>query len=1621
MPASNTLTPSQPPSQLSAQAIHQRFANRPSPFSVIFNALRDQIHEHYPTLEMDLRSVRLASPTPSGHWEFQLLANVAVQHVLNPQLLDFSPRDDMPFYLTQKIPSRLKTPEPPYTLDMQVIAKIIASLPSTIHLYFQQAVAEYWGSTDAQGTSHWQWLSEFLTGQMTAAAASQSDLTPPQRDMLSLVAAWPIQVERLPRATSPTAACFIETTFISENKQERLLTPDLLLIRDNQVLLYGVAGTIEIFDSIDTFSEAWGNRMQNTFEFDSMTWRRNEPDGNVFEQQAGLILNQQLVDLGAMTFQADSERALERRLDRLTDPGLLFSRRPDAPSARLEQVSIQLPEWLKQASADDRFAYHRHLQDMAQVLKQNQGRSFNEGIENIHDFSREALRKQMQTDHGNQDPDDVLLDFSVAAGYPGGAGFISHVRMSLMELALKNLSGKPEGTLKLSSKSGQTLPGWLNEDYVLGSNGLIQRVDIGTAYPQKIKDLLLSDSADARRREALFTRELKVRLPTQALEYAIRKQNGFSAQGYRYVKALMGETITDRSIDGQEVVLRPLALCRKAGASPDVVNNFFIIEPRDSNVGPHLLYRPLYADCLYEYPTRQSLLDAIATPGDLQNSVLTWLTDKARPIFDHGGIKEPHIIRFTLGGEFDPYIKPAPATLSVDEGAEKWLQAQADGQLLNHLFHSTAWALVDLADRDSVSNTESRWAIVMEGAWLLFNTLLLPLVQGPAMLAGWFLVLVSSLEQDLSGLDSDDPTTKELALIDLLLNVAMVLLHSSSNPGRQPLPERSAQESDLHLAAWRRASTAPHTQARPLVQQRPAALPGEPPATGHTALDFSRSLASAKASAKLLDALLTVNVPWPEPLPSPQVDGRLKGLYRIGDHWHASVGGLLFQVSIEPGFGDVYLVDPKHPHHPGFQLVSDGQGHWRLRRGARLEGGMPRQKVKTWESDNRALLDRLAAQAEYLRSQTPPLVKAVRESRERLVPARAHLDKQKKLLRVLWKLTFADVTPEKRAEYLDKHEAQRSATAVANASMHTELEKYLDAISAMAPVMHQVFEKKTEQMAADLTNRNHPELRMQAAVYEFNSWSSAFDYLVKARLDLLELDSGEQIDELAPRVNEELSRGITSGYKEFLTLQKNLLEIEDKQIPIAMQVETLLRQADPALRQALLVVTQTDQYISSGPLKQSKLLTLLELAIDRSYQAHDAVQFSLAGQLLDPQILQSVLAHSEMRSRSGYSPLEQTVVLKDVLEHYKRIENAFNSLSDIQSGYIREAYREPFLTQFREARAALEAQLADLILVDEGFAPAPAPEKPSRPKASSKKVIKTSKGSLVGDLRPSDNGAPGALVDITDPNTGQAIATYREQAIAGIWEEVKEASSTQSEDPAVAEGPSVRSMNKIKAEAEKILHERTRDVRNIQFEQRQLRDPRRLEDLRPWEWDRMLTTPANTLDALAREIQSSHATDANANRLANSYLAEADAMRKQAHEFCRDGYLLQRPRASNIDYLLEHGFVEITLVKSRFRLRAGDFLTEYAVHDINAIRNGRPDNENALWYAHFHYKAADAPLSPPDYAHLKTRAERKFTRKELFEQNKRNAQAVINLDKEKVPLPLAEKLFLNVNNQNAAN
>jgi hypothetical protein len=277
----------------------------------------------------------------------------------------------------------------------------------------------------------------------------------------------------------------------------------------------------------------------------------------------------------------------------------------------------------------------------------------------------------------------------------------------------------------------------------------------------------------------------------------------------------------------------------------------------------------------------------------------------------------------------------------------------------------------------------------------------------------------------------------------------------------------------------------------------------------------------------------------------------------------------------------------------------------------------------------------------------------------------------------------------------------------------------------------------------------------------------------------------------------------------------------------------------------------------------------------------------------------------------------------------------------------------------------------------------------------------------VGDLRVSEPGVEGDFIDIKDPLTGQIVASYHEHANEGIWNVVVTAPPVQ---PPAA--PAVRTLRVIKSHAQIVRDERAGIEASIRFQQRKLQEPGRREGLDPYEWDVMLSQHAAKFETLAEELMRDHAIDAEAVALRNAYLAQASAATQKAREACAEGYKLQRPKAANVAYLWRNGFVDIDLVRSRVKLKAGDFLTEYAIRDKKQINTGKPFEESVLWYAHFHYPAITTPATQPAFGHLKTIAERRFTRRELIEQARSDNRAVVNLEKAEIRAPLDQELFL---------
>jgi len=607
--------PPSPAENLLKKVVAAQFSTRPSLRSVVAQMLTSTLEEKYPPLlSIPLSGLRLALPREGGGRGLRPLLDVALQHLADGSFPDLSFRYGLDAYLSDKTGTRLTfQANGERSYDRHVFEDAIRELPLILFVGAQEALATYWEQNSDAGGSRWQWLASVLRGRLSTSAVRQSGDDAQQLQILSTLADCPSREARSERLWPDNAihAYTLETQLVRGNTTLTLQASDILVVSGSRVFWCALSGQILSYASLDAFGEAWGKHMQAQWIADTITWRQYEPDGDIFEVQAALILNQQLDALARIRLPADSTvHRLETQFDALTDPAELFSHAPRMPGQTLLPIQAALPDWLRDASPADRFAFHQRLLEQANLRRLTHGKGYLDGLDDIRTYATRHLNHQLCLDRavalGGQRTcndaaraagyraDELTLTFHVAVGSLAG-GYLAPVSMSLVDLALKNLSGSPRGRMTLSHRSGRALEAWLTPAYVLQ---LVQRVDIGNNYPAYLRRELMGDTAAARKRQRLFNQQRPLHLKTQALEHALRGEAGLTTRGARCVRALLATNPLARRVDGDEIVIRPLAFLRTPAATADVAQNMFIIEPLDTRLGPHrCTVRPIATRC----------------------------------------------------------------------------------------------------------------------------------------------------------------------------------------------------------------------------------------------------------------------------------------------------------------------------------------------------------------------------------------------------------------------------------------------------------------------------------------------------------------------------------------------------------------------------------------------------------------------------------------------------------------------------------------------------------------------------------------------------------------------------------------------------------------------------------------------------------------------------------------------------------------------------------------------------------------------------------------------------------------------------------------------------------------
>ncbi|WP_157830916.1 dermonecrotic toxin domain-containing protein [Pseudomonas sp. Choline-02u-1] len=766
----------------------------------------------------------------------------------------------------------------------------------------QAQLLNYWQQPADNQMSRWQWLSEALKD----ACASNINEALHQKDeafyfsLTGLIVTPEKQHRALFNEHLRSSACLLKFDMKDGEDVSSLIYPALMVTDTSGTVLIQPSGAWERFSTESACLQHVAQRLQLRWEVASLSVRRYEPDANIFDELARVLIDRQLLDLQSIQFPLDEMFAsAEQQFNRITDPLRLFAgtRHTITHAASVEK---HLPSWLAHANADDRRTYRRFISAMAATHWQYDGATFFTHLQSIRDFTYQALIKQMSRDgHEPVNPDHIELHIKVSEGVPGGWGIQETTRLGVIDFALENLAGLPWGQMSVKGLQQQSVPDWLTPQY---AKALIQAVDIGRTYPAYLKQHLLDNPSEAASRQNLFKVQLRNQLPLQALQAKLNGEHGFDVHGANLIIALADDRQTANHLRVSPLHLR---------LGP--VLNMFVIEGTERNA-PVVLYRPFYSPSLIQFPSKSHLQRAIESDAALQKSIHDWYKASVR----HTGLLGANEIRL----RWEMTVSPA-----------------MHGDIFQPLYEANSQALVELADRQSVSNAESRWANFKTLGWLIFESLL-PLVTGPAATAGWLLQLAVSLKDDLQALSTADGQDKSFAVANLLLNLAAVLMHAGriANGARNT---GNAPHLDPEVFEFAVDNSGPAAPDIP-VEENPMLPSEQHPQADRASTEnaWATPRAYTEGQQALLDSFALAK---PTDLGAPVAQGRNKGLYRYNDRWHALVGEQFFRVSIEEG--PVLIIDPVDNLRPGPFLTTDGQGRWTIDNRLHLKGGAPNKRA----------------------------------------------------------------------------------------------------------------------------------------------------------------------------------------------------------------------------------------------------------------------------------------------------------------------------------------------------------------------------------------------------------------------------------------------------------------------------------------------------------------------------------------------------------------------------------------------------------------------------------------------------------------------------------------------------
>lgn len=1510
------------PENALAAAAAEQFASRPSLHSVTEQLLPTLLREQFPGLEFDLPRLRLFEPLPGGSgYEHRPLIDAVLDNLARWQPLPFKDGELEGFIGY--------APGTPLLLNGAALepAKIreMVKLPTDWLLAaYQAALLDYWRATSSQGVSRLKWLASSFQQALAPASRGTGSAA---RLIAQVTTAAHLEQRKALFGSAAVSVALIRAQLTARQGSQVVLAPQLLLRSACEVVWCQVNGQITAYASLDDFGRAFGASHEARYRLHALSWQLYDIVEDPFKVMADVLLNQQLEAVHALPLESASVAELERKFATVTDVAARLAGNPAFVVADRLPLQAALPQWLKQAGAADYYRYRIHWQEMAIAQAQDAGRGFLDGIPDLRDYAAQQLREAMLADHPDDpgyDPYQVVLSIEETIGTVDGFGSTYVHTLLLVDAALENLTGLPKGAMTLSHSANQLIMPWLTADYV---RSLVRRVDIGAAYPRLLERQMRTDAVQAQQRQARFSRHLKVQLTLLALEYKIKGEHGFTRDALKAVtRALSG-------VQGKAVV-RPLSFLSGEGARADTVANMFLFNiPGTTNL---VLYRPLFEPLLRAFADEAALFTALAAEESLANSLLTWMADDARRVYGNGGFAEPH-----LGIAVDD-----PGSLPV-AGPALLGNATLAGEPLAHFYQANVDALLTLADRNATSNTEDRWRMFKEGGWLLFS-IALPLVRGPAAVAGWLLQLVGSLDRDLQQLHRGNEQERAAAVVDLLFNLATVLLHGAGQVTQVPavlpavrlregLPQRvPAGEARLGLLADERLR--PDLMTADLAEL-------------DTALDFRWAGNRTDTNPEMLALLERLQVGPPPAVPPAIAEGASRGMYLIGGVLQVRLKRKWFHVlGLD---GDFCLVSAADAEQRGPWLQRDQQGKWQLDLRARLRGGMPPKRNLSLAAKR----EQVAEQMFEHRDQLTRDDRAVTQLQREALPFFTRFDT---LLRECNRLE-TDFQADRTALKLQALSRARAAAHREQLLLEPLQEQFMAALKTHVSSWKKNFILTEEAERRGVYLQGAIYLRDVATYYKGLATTHLYlqsqYYSLNKRLQLADSWFNDAYGVLVPEPADTR-----------WPLHEVMQRAADYSLMALNEAEAAGRLLDEARANTRLAKHWEE--IGDDFRAQQKRLQLPTLARTRAGYLRALTHTLLISRISDYQErvhFQRLLASSDLIASAQsqaelsinpdeFSVDERLQVLECALEVYASARSVALYVGEVYPAGPGRDHLVAFSNTLDELTASAEIELGKLLEQPQTKAPA----KPSS-SAGARRVIHTRRRKvLVGSVRAPAADEPNTIVDIADVFNAKLVASFREHpgdAFVGIQTVLPE-----PQKPAAVPAPALIGL--------KALRKRGRELLGMVEGRKSKQNSFVHSNHPPVDIEFPLTALAWSIEEQAGKFERHAALGELDKGLVTQLRSAAQGLKEEGRrvrlEMCRK----QLPTASNLHYLWQQRQLRVSREGDRVAVlgQVDDFLDEYKV-----MVNG-----GGTWYAHFHYTAMDTPRGAYEKGHLKVEAQRRL-------------------------------------------